>query len=98
MEVLQWLQKWFDENRAGHSEEGVQIRNSANIGWEVIIGLRHTYLDKQVMEPAGIQRSETDWFKARVTGNVFKAKCGPQNLVEVLEAFKEWSIECELLK
>ncbi len=98
MEILDWLQKWFDENRAGHSEEGIQIRNTANTGWQVIIGLRHTYLDKQVMEPAGIQRSETDWFKARVSNNVFKAQCGARNLNEVLEAFREWAIENELLK
>lgn len=96
MEILQWLQTWYAKNRAGHSEEGIQIRNRGNEGWDVIIGLRHTYLDKQVMTPAIMERSEMDWYKCKISANVFKAQCGPQNLTEALEIFRDWALENEI--
>ncbi len=96
MEILQWLQKWYTKNRAGHSEEGIQLKNRGNEGWDVVIGLRHTYLDKQIMTPAILERSETDWYKCKVVSNVFRGQGGPGNLVEILEIFQEWALENEV--
>ncbi len=96
MDILQWLQKWYVDNRAGHNETGIRINSRANEGWQVLIGLGHTYLNNCPMPPNIFKRSDTDYISCHVKNNIFTAICGPLNLNEVLEAFRDWALENEI--
>ena len=93
MDALKWLQQWYKENCNGDWEHtyGVEIGTLDNPGWYVNIDLTDTNLEDVVFEKTSIKRSENDWIYCCVKNNVYEAACGPLNLSEIIEIFKDLS-------
>jgi hypothetical protein len=94
---LEWLLNWFYEHCDGDWEhdEGIQIGTLDNPGWYLTINLQDTELETKNFERIVIERSENDWLHCFVQDGKFEGPCGPFNLPEVIEIFREWVENCE---
>jgi len=94
MELLRWLQSWYSDQCDGNWEHEERIRLSTldNPGWRLSIGLIDTPLDGRPFEAVSIERSDSDWLQCSVKDSVFSGACGAQNLIEMIEVFRDWAI------
>ena len=91
-EILQFIQQWYCGQCDGDWEHlfGVRIATLDNPGWRVDIDLVRTNLEGKIFHDVSIDRTGTDWLRCSVDGRLFKIRCGPTNLVESLNLFREW--------
>lgn len=91
MEILDWIQAWFQENCDGKWEkgEGVQITTSDIPGWEVEIDLSNTSLASFNLDWILNENSKQDWYGVKIDNQKFSAACDPNKLEFVLAMFKE---------
>ena len=98
---LAWLMRWYLAECNGDWEHsfGVKIDTLDNPGWSLKIDLRETDLQgrpfKRVKhgEPAhdlDDWRSLGSWWVADVKSDSFEASCGPLDLQEVIQLFRNW--------
>lgn len=89
---LAFLEDWYASQCDSDWEHsfGIHIETLDNPGWTLKIDLEGTVWDGKAMERAVVQRGEHDWFQAWSDGQAWQAHCGPQNLGEVIEAFREF--------
>lgn len=99
---LNWLSQWYLAQCDGDWEHsyGVKIDTLDNPGWSLEIELIDTALDgrpfKRVAhgkprENLKEWQQEGSWWIASVEGNVFKAICGPLDLIEIIGLFRHWA-------
>ncbi len=78
---------------------GVKIDTLDNPGWSLKIDLRETNLEGRTFtrlergEPAGDLtewQSLGTWLVADVIGGVFDVACGPLDLSEAIQVFRDW--------
>ena len=93
IDALGWLQNWYARQCDGDWEHdyGVEIGSIDNPGWRVRINCLSTVAEGHPFTPIKIERSEIDWLHAWVENSQFNAACGPRNLIEALEAFRDWA-------
>jgi len=93
MSSLEWMQKWFFSQCNGDWEHrlGITIETLDNPGWRVVINPEGTILDGVSSTPVSIERSESNWLTCRVRDKQFEGFCGPENLVEIMDIFRNWS-------
>ncbi|MCH8269800.1 MAG: immunity 53 family protein [Planctomycetes bacterium] len=94
MDVLDRLQRWFEENCNGEWEHGngVRIETIDNPGWHVRILLEDT--DLETLEFSEVDerfRGERDWVICQKKGPEFHGHGGAGNLKEILVIFLEWA-------
>jgi len=96
-DVDYWLQAWYYSYCNGDWEcgWGVRIETKENIGWHVIIDIKNTELEESTFDVISVRRTETDWFECRREKDEIIGDGGPLNLVDILEAFRKWSISIE---
>jgi hypothetical protein len=88
---LGWLQQWFADHCDGDWEhdDGIKIQTLDNPGWEVSISVADTELEGISPEKVNLDRSDTDWIVYEVQNACFIARGGPNNLLEILRAFRQ---------
>ncbi|HEV3269419.1 MAG TPA: immunity 53 family protein [Candidatus Rhabdochlamydia sp.] len=85
-----WLQQWYQDYCSR-----IHFRNIDNPGWSLTVGLEDTQLEYTNFQQIKIDRSEQDWIFCEVKDLKFEARCGVENLPEVLKIFRHWVIENE---
>jgi hypothetical protein len=89
---LMWLFKWFHSQCDGDWEhgKGVKIGTLSNPGWFIKIDISETELEHEEFKEQFIERSEHDWVFCEKQNNLFVGDCGPFNLPEVIQIFRNW--------
>ncbi len=89
---LTWLQEWYRAHANGDWEHqhGIKIGTVDNPGWRVDVDLAETPLSAKPFSRLEIENSESDWIHCWVEGGKFKIACGPLNLNQGLEVFRNW--------
>ena len=94
MDILMWLQNWYQGHCDGDWEHGYGIRITTldNPGWGVEINLEDTKLESKLFEKVSVERNEHDWIYCFIEDKKFKGAGGPTNLIEILEIFRNWVV------
>jgi hypothetical protein len=89
---LLWLQKWYYNYCNGDWEHGsiIHIETIDNPGWSVTINLEDTNLQNKKFQKIEVERSNNNWLFCQIKGSKFEGRCGPLNLSEVLQNFRNW--------
>lgn len=88
-----WLQKWCQIHCDGNWEHGnsIHLRTIDNPGWSLSINLEETELENRKFHQLDINRSDKDWTFCEIRDVKFEARCGVNNLPEVLKVFRHWA-------
>ncbi len=86
---LERLVKWCCEQCNGDWEHGngIKLVTIDNPGWSLDVTLTGTQIAGKSAAPMRIERSEDDWIFYEVSVDVFRGRCGPANLTEMLDIF-----------
>lgn len=92
MDTLEWLQKWYLSQCDGDWEHsyGVHIETLDNPGWRISVDLQDTDLEGEPFDAVKIDRTEHDWLRCWINESTFEGACGPENLHEALNVFRQW--------
>ncbi|MER6509415.1 immunity 53 family protein [Nonomuraea sp. NPDC001636] len=87
-----FLQSWYASccNDDWEHSYGVTIDTLDNPGWHVKIDLADTPLTGALLDASKVERTEDDWVHVWSNGIRFEGACGPLNLGELLEAFRDF--------
>ncbi|SDH33701.1 Immunity protein 53 [Sinosporangium album] len=90
---LSFLQHWYTSRCDGKWEHsyGVSIDTLDNPGWHLKVDLADTPLAGIPRDGLRVERTENDWLHFWSNGTHFEGACGPLNLSEMLEAFREFA-------
>lgn len=91
---LEWLQSWFFNQSNGEWEHsfGIVIESLDNPGWSVQIDLEGTKIEGKKLPFFKEERSDLNWIVCRVVDKKFEGFGGSQNLIEILEFFRDWAV------
>lgn len=89
-QLILWLQQWYYQNCDGDWEhnQNVLITTIDNPGWSITIDLEGTNLEFTNYEQALVENDELDWYYSRIEEKKFLGACGPNNLLDLLQIFK----------
>lgn len=99
--LLEWLQNtFFDDLCNGDWEHGggITIETLDNPGWALNIDLHDTDMETMNFEKVKVEIDENNWYMCRVRDGIFEGRCGPKNLNDLLEIFRNWYIETDQRK
>ncbi|MFW6311621.1 MAG: immunity 53 family protein [Nanoarchaeota archaeon] len=92
-DILEWLQRWYLQNCNGDWEHGygVFIETLDNPGWLIKINLEDTQYENIEVDKYKRQNknNEDDWAHYKIENKIFQGACGPLNLIEILQYFKD---------
>lgn len=93
-----WLLNWYYKQCDGDWEHsnGIEIGTLDNPGWHLSVNLRDTECDGKEFKYVKIERSENDWLHCFIKNGKFEGPCGPFNLFEVLQIFRNWVEKSEV--
>ena len=91
MELLLWLQNWYQQNCDGYWEHlyGITIGNIDNPGWTVRIDLDDTPYEDKFFHKIERENGES-WLVCEKQDTKFKGYGSSDNLYEILNIFKLW--------
>ena len=96
MDVLNWLERWYEgqcDQEWEHSF-GVTIESLDNPGWQPAIDLEGTDCDSRTLRQIDhMGEHETDWWSCWTKDNVFHGAGGPLHLRSLLETFRNSAIK-----
>jgi hypothetical protein len=89
---LMWIISWYNSQCNGFWESpfAISIETLDNPGWNIVIGIQETELEKKMFQEINLLRAKNDWIFCEVKNGYFQANCGTFNLVEVLQIFRNW--------
>jgi hypothetical protein len=89
---LIWLQKWYKSQCDGdwEHEYGISIETTDNPGWYITINLTGTDCEGHSFSPVHIEKDDKNWFYCLYKNDNFEASCGPCNIADVLDVFRNW--------
>lgn len=95
--VFLWLLHWYRSNCNGDWEHDsrIHIDTIDNPGWSVSINFDDTPLENKIFNKIKIDRSDENWLSCFTDNNKFEGRCGPLNLPEVLQIFRDWAESCK---
>ncbi len=103
MEILEWLQEWFNANCNGEWEHKFKIRIETvdNPGWMANIEIEETILEDKEFDEQDYELNEFDWKYNRIFDKIldkpinkkFMGVGDPNKLLEILLDFRKWA-EC----
>ena len=90
---LLWLQNWYYNHCNGDWEHGslIHIDTIDNPGWSVTINLENTNLHDKEFQKIKLELTNDNWLFCQVRSNKFEGRCGPLNLLEILQIFRNWA-------
>ncbi|MBT4444270.1 MAG: rhodanese-related sulfurtransferase [Waddliaceae bacterium] len=91
--ILFWIQEWYKKQCDNDWEHqyGVLIETLDNPGWTVTIDLIGTLLENKEFHSIDCDFQEDDWFACKVDKYKFEGRGGVFNLINILQAFKDWA-------
>jgi hypothetical protein len=91
--ILLWLQQWYANQTDGEWEHkfGIEISTLDNPGWYLEANLKDTDLEGASFEKVALERTDDNWVRCSVDGEIFKGACGPKNLIELLDYFRNFA-------
>lgn len=94
---LLWIITWYHDQCDGdwENENGIRIGTLDNPGWYLSVSIRGTLCEAKEFKDIIVERSENDWFHCFVRDGKFEGPCGPFNLMEVLQIFRNWVEYCQ---
>ncbi|MEO3798355.1 immunity 53 family protein [Nonomuraea sp. B10E15] len=97
-DALVFLQSWYAScsNDGWEHGYGITIDTLDNPGWRLKIDLVDTPLAGVSLDRLVVERTEDDWVHAWCNGIRFEGACGPLNLGELLEAFRDFARDAGL--
>lgn len=89
---LCWLLQWHLNilKKNGNIGNWVQINTLDNPGWYFQTTLAGTSLENKQFQDVEIERNEDDWIHAFLRKGSYESACGPLNLLETLQIFRNW--------
>jgi hypothetical protein len=83
------LMAWYQSQCDGEWEHqhGVRIGTLDNPGWSVDVDLAETSQAGKSLSARTIRRSADDWVFLEIKDDVFRARGGPGNLLDLLDLF-----------
>jgi hypothetical protein len=89
---LLWLQKWYYSycNGDWEHENIINIVTIDNPGWSLTINLENTDLQDKKFNKLNLERNVDNWLFCQIKNNKFEGRCGPVNLSEVIQIFRNW--------
>ncbi|NRQ31606.1 hypothetical protein HII36_07085 [Nonomuraea sp. NN258] len=92
-DALGYLQSWYSSQCDGDWEHGygVTIDTLDNPGWILKVDLVGTSLEGASKGSMEVDRSDDDWVRVWSDGVQFQGVCGPLNLGEMLDAFRQFT-------
>lgn len=93
---LEWLENWYTSQCDGDWEHmyGITIETVDNPGWYITINLIGTECEKSYFPHLKNNADEMDWYFCLVRNGNFEASCGPKQLEEILQIFRNWVEKC----
>ena len=91
MEIIQWIENWFESHCDGdwEHENQIQMYTTSNPGWSVEIDLIYTKLENYTFEIDTVEKSDNDWYFFRFVNGKFDAAGDLSKLEFLLNKFKE---------
>jgi len=92
MDNIVWLEQFYLRLCDGDWEHsyGCKVDTIDNPGWSLKFDLDETVLESASFVKIHELRSENDWVICKKENSKFIAYGGPQNLNEMLNAFRDW--------
>jgi hypothetical protein len=86
---IERLAAWYRQQCDGDWEHqhGVKLVTIDNPGWSLDVNVNETPAAGTPAAPTNIERSEDDWLFFELKDDLFRGRCGPNNLVEMIGAF-----------
>lgn len=93
MDILEWIQSWFQKNAFDEWEHsyGVKIETLDNPGWFVQIDVRETSLENRPFDALKYDGGDDDWLFCDVKDCVFMGAGDTKKLKRILEIFRTWA-------
>jgi hypothetical protein len=90
---LDYLVEWFSQHCDGDWEHdlGITIATLDNPGWSVDVRIADTDLEGPSTDWHKDETNENTWVHWRSTGQMFEARCGPDDLTRALAAFRSFA-------
>jgi hypothetical protein len=91
MEILDWIQNWFQENCDGEWEQGsvIQITTLEDPGWEVEIDISTTSITNLELDWILNEVGTHDWYGVKIENQKFSASGDAGKLEFLLNLFRE---------
>jgi hypothetical protein len=91
MEIINWLQNWYEKECDGDWEHGygVEIKTIDNPGWKVKINISKYFDDNYSLNIIQDETSAKDWYSYKIENSFFYGYSDPNKLFFLLEKFKE---------
>lgn len=93
MDMINWLQNWYQENCDGYWEHmfGIKIDTLDNPGWNVLIDLSDTPLEDKIFEEKKQYIDDDNWIFCIVKDGIFQGSGDSNKLGQILKIFREWA-------
>ncbi|WP_299102714.1 immunity 53 family protein [uncultured Winogradskyella sp.] len=91
MEILEWIQDWFQSNCDGDWEHGdaIQITTLDNPGWDVEIDISKTSIANLEIKWVLNENGKQDWYGVKIQNQRFRAAGDASKLIYLLNLFRE---------
>lgn len=91
MEILEWIQNWFQSHCDGDWEHGggIQITTLDNPGWEIEIDISNTSIANLNLDWILNENGKQDWYGVKIENQKFNAAGDSGKLTFLLGLFKE---------
>lgn len=95
MEIMDWIQNWYDDNCDNDWEHmfGIKIYTVDNPGWAVEIDLKNTKIENKLFNKIQYDHGDSDWLLCYVKDSVFQGNGDSHKLSMILDIFKTWASE-----
>lgn len=93
--MIEWLQKWYEEQCDGDWEHGygVRIETIDNPGWSVRVDLNGIKLNMLDFEYKLFEKSENDWVGFSLERGTFHGIGDSSKLNTIISVFRELTLE-----
>ena len=95
MDVLIWIQQWYQKHCDGDWEHnyGIKIETLDNPGWLIEINLEGTELEDYILHYKLIEKSNDDWYAIKIANKIFYATGDAYKLEFLLEKFRVLALQ-----
>lgn len=86
---IERLVEWYRRQCNGDWEHlnGVKLVTIDNPGWSLDVNLVETSVAERTALPTMVERTDDDWIFYEAKEGLFRGRCGPGNLTELLALF-----------
>jgi immunity protein 53 of polymorphic toxin system len=89
---LERVVRWYRAQCNGDWEHqnGIKLITLDNPGWSLDVNLTDTSAAGKALRKTTVERKQDDWIFYEAEATLFRGRCGPGNLAELLTVFLEF--------